>query len=96
MGREADDKDMKDSGQEFELDQAATYQIKVQGRLDETWSDWLNGMSVTFEEEVAGTSLTTLTGIVRDQAALRGILSRIWDLGLVLVSAARIESGHEN
>jgi hypothetical protein len=65
------------------------YQIKVQGKLDEGWSDWFSGMTVTFEE--GSTPITTLTGTVADQAALRGILCKLWDLNLTLVSVRRIE-----
>jgi hypothetical protein len=72
--------------QEPGLDQAAVYQIQVQGKLDESWSDWFSGMTITFEG-----GITTLTGPVADQAALRGILSKIWDLNLTLVSVTRIE-----
>jgi osmotically-inducible protein OsmY len=61
-----------------------TYQIQVQGRLDEDWSVWFSGMTVTSEGGV-----TTLTGPVADQAALRGILTRIWDLNLTLLSVTR-------
>ena len=60
------------------------YQIRVQGRLDENWSDWFSGMTITFEGGV-----TTLTGPVADQAALRGLLTRIWDLNLTLLSVTR-------
>jgi hypothetical protein len=63
------------------------YQIKVQGRLDESWSGWFNSMAITFEGDT-----TTLTGAVVDQAALRGILSRLWDLNLALISVNPIES----
>jgi hypothetical protein len=68
------------------------YQIKVQGRLDENWSDWLNGMTIEFENECDGPPITTLTVAVADQARLRGILSRIWDLNLTVISVAQIES----
>ena len=68
-------------------DEQATYQIQVQGRLGEGWSDWFNGMTVTFEGHI-----TTLTGVVVDQATLRGILDRIWDLNLILISVSRIET----
>lgn len=68
-------------------DEQAVYQIKVQGKLDEKWSDWFNGMTVTFESDI-----TTLTGAVVDQAALRGILDKIWDLNLTLISVNRIET----
>jgi hypothetical protein len=66
-------------------DEQAVYQIKVQGKLDEKWSDWFNGMTVTLESDI-----TTLTGAVVDQAALRGILDKIWDLNLTLISVNRI------
>jgi hypothetical protein len=77
---------MEQFNQEPGLDQAAVYQIQVQGKLDESWSDWFSGMTITFEG-----GITTLTGPVADQAALRGILSKIWDLNLTLVSVTRIE-----
>ncbi len=63
-----------------------TYQIQVQGRLDEDWSDWFSGMTVTFEG-----SVTTLTGTMTDQAALRGILTRVWDLNLTVISVNQVE-----
>ena len=57
------------------------YQITVQGRLDENWSDWFDGMKITVEHDA-----TTLTGSVVDQAALHGILNKIRDLNLALIS----------
>jgi hypothetical protein len=79
--------------QHLSLDRPVTYEIKVEGRLDEGWSDWFSGMAVTFER--GSTPITTLTGAVADQAALRGILSKIWDLGLTLISVRRIEADGE-
>jgi hypothetical protein len=67
------------------MDQPATYQIKVQGRLSENWSNWFDGLTVTAAETEGGPTLTTLTGLVTDQAALHGVLSRIRDLGLPLL-----------
>ena len=81
---------MEQFNQEPGLDQAAVYQIQVRGKLDESWSDWLSGMTITSES-----GITTLTGPVADQAALRGLLSKIWDLNLVLISAIRIETNSE-
>ena len=72
-----------------------TYQIKVQGRLDEKWSEWLSSMAVTYERRGDGSHITVLTSIVPDQAALRGILARIWDLNLTLLSVSRVEAGSE-
>ena len=77
---------MKQFNQEPGLDQAAVYQIQVRGKLDKSWSDWFNGLTITLES-----GITTLTGPVADQAALRGILSRIWDLNLTLISVTQIE-----
>lgn len=72
-------------------DRPAAYQIKAQGMLDETWSDWFGGMAVEFEN-----GITTLTGEVTDQAALRGVLCKLWDLNLALISLLpyQRECGH--
>ncbi len=69
----------------------AVYRIRMEGVLDEKWSDWFNGMSVTFERTGDGAPITTLTGAVADQAKLRGMLSKIWDLNLTLISVIRLE-----
>jgi hypothetical protein len=62
-----------------------TYQIRVQGQLDRGWSDSFSGMMVEFDGDI-----TVLSGPVADQAALRGILNRIWDLNLTLISVFAI------
>jgi hypothetical protein len=67
------------------------YQIRVQGRLDEHWSDWFNGMAIEVEAANDGSTLTTLTVTVVDQPQLRGILSKIWDLNLAVISVVQIE-----
>ena len=69
----------------------ATYEIQVQGRLDESWSNWFNGMTISSGDTSGDSSITTLTGVVADQAALRGILESIWNLNLTLLSVQRIE-----
>ena len=74
------------------LDRPATYQIEVEGRLDERWSDWFGGMTITVERESDGPPITTLTGIVADQAALQGILRALYTLGLVVRSVTRVDS----
>lgn len=57
-------------------------EIRVKGQLDRNWSDWFTSLSITH----AGSGETVLTGYVRDQAELRGILCRLADLGLQLIS----------
>jgi len=66
------------------------YQIKVQGQLDERWADWFNSLTVITRSEDEGLTITTLTGPIADQAALRGILNRIWDLNLTVYSLQRL------
>ena len=70
---------------------SALYRIQVRGRLDENWSAWFEGMTITVERSDSYTTVTTLAGPVTDQAALHGILSRIRDLGLPLLSVQCIE-----
>ena len=78
---------MKVVHQKFNLDQPATYQIKVPGHLDENLSDWVEGMMLTVEREDDGSPITTLTGVLVDQAALQGLLRRLYTLGLPLIEA---------
>jgi hypothetical protein len=58
------------------------YEIRIKGHLGRQWTDWLGGLAITWEE--AGTSL--LTGAVADQAALHGLLRKLRDLGVPLIS----------
>ncbi len=66
----------------------AHFQIRVQAELDPSWSDWFDGMRIT-ANTCEGRVITVLEGVVPDQAALRGILSRLWDLNLVVLSVER-------
>jgi hypothetical protein len=67
----------------------AVYRIELEGRLDKSWSGWFSGMTLTVQDEVS-----ILTGPLADQAALRGLLSKIWDLNLTLVSITRLGPQH--
>jgi hypothetical protein len=69
------------------------YEIKVPGRFDESWSDWLEGMAIAVESAADKSTITTLTGVLVDQAALQGLLSRLYALGLPLISVKLIQSG---
>ena len=74
----------------LQFDQTATYQIKVHGRLDERWAQWFDVMSITVERSEDGSTVTALTGPVVDQAALYGLINRMRDLGLPLISVERV------
>ncbi|MBN1657265.1 MAG: hypothetical protein JXA93_02635 [Anaerolineae bacterium] len=63
------------------------YEIRVQGNLDRKWSDWFDGFAITAVDE----SETRLMGTVADQGALHGMLHKIRDLGLPLLSVQRLD-----
>jgi hypothetical protein len=69
--------------------QSTVYQIRVHGHLSSQWADWFAGLTITLEEN----GDTLLTGSVADQAALYGILKKVRDLGLPLVSVNPLEPG---
>ena len=64
----------------------AHYQIKVKGLLGNQWTEWFEGMTIKSKGNI-----TTITGKVVDQSALHGLLVRVRDLGLPLISVNRIE-----
>ena len=70
--------------------QSACYQIKIKGKIRQNWSDWLSGMDISTEKEGEESQVTTLIGIVTDQAALRGILCKTWDLNLTILSVSQV------
>jgi len=63
------------------------YQIRIRGHLDSQWTDWFDGLSITLEEN----GNTLLSGSVTDQAALYGLLRKVRDLGMPLVSVVQIQ-----
>lgn len=67
------------------------YQIRVQGNVDPSWSDWFNGMEVSSEILPDAGCITEFTGPVEDQATLRGVLNHIWDLNLIVLSVIQIQ-----
>jgi hypothetical protein len=62
------------------------YQIQVQGTLDPRWSGHLGGMAISASTQEDGSAITTLTGILTDQAALLGVLNALYNLHLPLMS----------
>ena len=69
--------------------QPMIYQIRIKGHLGSQWTDWFGGLKVTLEDD----GDTLLTGPVADQAALHGLLKKVRDLGMPLVSAKRVKPG---
>lgn len=67
------------------------YQIKVEGHLGAQWSNWFDGLTMTLDDH----GDTLLTGTIVDQATLHGLIKKVRDLGVPLISVIRIESNHK-
>lgn len=76
---------MNQSKQKLTLDRPVAYQVKVPGCLDESWSEWDGKLKLAIENPPDGPPVTTLSGVL-DQAALQGLLRRLYALGLPLIS----------
>lgn len=70
-------------------DQDIVYRIKTRGNLDQDWLRCFEGLSAVFDGEVS-----TVSGVLADQAALRGLLNRLWDLNLTVLSVTTMDSPH--
>jgi hypothetical protein len=62
------------------------YEIRVQGRLDQRWSSWFEGLTISYEDD----DITVLRGPLADEAALHGILIKVRDLALPLLAVSRV------
>ena len=69
--------------------QPLVYQIRIKGHLGRQWTNWFGGLTITLENN----GETLLTGPVVDQAALHGLLRKVRDLGVPLLSVSRVEPG---
>ncbi len=68
-----------------------SYELKVLGHLDQVWTKWFEGMALTHTiDDETGTAITLISGPVVDQPALHGLLTKIRDLNLILISVRRI------
>ena len=74
---------------ELDPGQAMVYQIRIKGHLGHQWTDWFGGLTITLEDN----GDTLLTGPVVDQAALHGLLKKVRDLGMPLVSVGTVTPG---
>ncbi len=70
-------------------DSSGVYQIRLAGHLGREWIDWFGDLTITLDEN----GDTLLTGLVQDQAALHGLLKKVRDLGIPLLSVNRVEPG---
>lgn len=73
------------------FDQPAYYQIRVLGQVQSRWSDFFDGMTIQLTQDEAGRQVSVLTGMLADQAALQGVLQKLYNLGCPLLLAERIE-----
>jgi hypothetical protein len=72
----------------MDVDGRGRYEIRVRGRVDRRWSDWLDGLDFAYEDD----GVTSLTGLLADQAALHGVLNRLRDLGLLIISVRLVDA----
>lgn len=76
--------------------ESSPYEIQIRGQLDDRWSEWFDGIEITIEPSGDRLTLTTLNCPAIDQAKLRGILNKIWDMNLNLISVRRVTNpAHE-
>ncbi len=73
------------------VNNAAIYQIQIQGQLDESWSDWLGGLTITPQPN----GETLLVGSIVDQAALHGILDKLYAMNLPILSLMQVRDEQE-
>ncbi|MBC8504766.1 MAG: hypothetical protein ISR58_04175 [Anaerolineales bacterium] len=76
----------------FTLDQPIPYQLKIAGQVSENWTDWMEKIDIRIETERSGLTTTVLTGTF-DQAALLGLIRRLYYLGFPLISVNCIQPG---
>jgi hypothetical protein len=77
---------------QMDRDEPVTYQIRVKGHLAAHWEEWYGDITITLEEDGS----TLLTGTVADQAALHGLLRKVRDLGLILLSVRLVQPGQSD
>ena len=67
------------------------YEIKVKGHIDEAWSSWFEDMAITTGFDEDGNPVTTFTGLIVDQAALHGVIAKIRDIHMPLISVNQVD-----
>jgi hypothetical protein len=92
VNKEQDKIASNNAGPETDPDQPMVYQIRIKSHLGSHWTDWFEGLTVTQEDS----GNTLLTGLVIDQAALHGLLKKVRDLGMSLISVNPVEGNQIN
>jgi hypothetical protein len=82
---------MNDIIQHLSKDQPAIYRIEMDGNIDQRILTWFDDMTLSTESSEEGKTISTLVGLVADQAALHGLLDRIYTLGFLVISVTRVE-----
>ncbi|MGD2000327.1 MAG: hypothetical protein PVJ00_07145 [Desulfobacterales bacterium] len=82
-------------GNHLKLGTPATYRIEVEGVLDEVWADSLAGMRLSIRKRADQSTVTTLTGLLRDQAELSGVLNGLYELHLPILAVSIVASNDE-
>jgi hypothetical protein len=82
---------MNDIIQHLSKDQPAIYRIEMDGNIDQSILTWFDDMTLSTESREEGKTTSTLVGLVADQAALHGLLNRIYNLGFLVISVTRVE-----
>ena len=77
----------QDINSESETGRATTYEIRIKSHLGRQWTDWFDGLAITLDDS----GDTLLTGQIVDQAALHGLLRKVRDLGMPLVSVTPVK-----
>jgi hypothetical protein len=78
---------MTDKASRGQRSEAGRYEIRLTGHLEPRWASWFDGLTVGRD----GDGITVISGLVADQAALHGLLQRVRDLGMPLISVNRVE-----
>jgi len=68
------------------------YEIRVKGRLDQRWSSWFDGLTLSYD----GDDITVLRGTLVDEAALHGVLIKVRDLALPLLAVSRVQDSEKS
>ena len=67
------------------------WRICIEGKVDRSWADWFDSMTLSYERRADGVWLTWVSGQLRDQTALRGVVTRMWDLNLRVLSVSPLD-----